>query len=61
MEKYLLNILACPNCHGQLDYNKMKHSLICHVDKLRFQIDSDIPNLRLDQAEAMVGEDEDAL
>ncbi len=43
MDKKLLEILACPICKGELDYDKDNNELICKKDKLAFPINDDIP------------------
>ncbi len=43
MDKKLLDILACPVCKGELEYDKEHSELLCHKDKLAFPIRDDIP------------------
>ena len=43
MDNKLLDILACPICKGELDYDKENNELICEKDKLAFPIRDDIP------------------
>jgi uncharacterized protein YbaR (Trm112 family) len=43
MDKSLLEILACPVCKGDLEYDKDKQELICHKDNLAYPIRDDIP------------------
>ncbi|MCP3849317.1 MAG: Trm112 family protein [Gammaproteobacteria bacterium] len=43
MDKKLLEILACPVCKGELDYDKAANELICNKDKLAFPVRDDIP------------------
>ena len=49
----LLEKLACPKCHGTLDYSEQEEKLTCKVDKLSFKVIEDIPLLNLDQAEKL--------
>ncbi|MGH7725230.1 MAG: Trm112 family protein [Candidatus Eiseniibacteriota bacterium] len=49
----LLSILVCPQCKGDLLYNKEESHLTCPVDKLRFRVVGDIPVMLLDQAERL--------
>ncbi|MFH0829747.1 MAG: Trm112 family protein [Candidatus Aenigmatarchaeota archaeon] len=52
MSKELLDILVCPKCKGELDYDRKAEKLICRRDKLRFGIiEGSIPNMLLDEAE----------
>lgn len=41
----LLESIVCPICFGQLEYNKIKHQLICQKDKLAYPIRDNIPVL----------------
>lgn len=43
MDKKLLDILACPICKGDLEYDRENNELICHKDHLAFPIRDDIP------------------
>ena len=43
MDNKLLDILACPICKGELNYDKENSELICAKDKLAFPIRDDIP------------------
>ncbi len=50
--KELLDILVCPKCKGELDYDKKAEKLVCSKDRLRFSIiDGSIPNMLIDEAE----------
>ena len=51
LSQRLLEKLACPVCHGRLEYNKQDEKLTCPVDKLSFKVIDEIPLLNLDQAE----------
>lgn len=50
MKKILLSALACPKCHGKLEYDLQKNQLICPTDKLAFIIKDNIPVLLENQA-----------
>ncbi|MCO6537845.1 MAG: Trm112 family protein [Gilliamella sp.] len=45
MKDILLNALACPKCHGQLQYNATNQQLICHTDNLVYTVKDNIPVL----------------
>lgn len=45
MNTRLLNALACPVCHGKLDYQEDAQQFICHHDQLAFPIVDQIPVL----------------
>lgn len=47
----LLEILACPKCKGDLNYDRDNNKLICENCKLRYRIDDDIPIMLIDEAE----------
>ena len=51
LSKQLLDILACPKCKGDLDYEKEKSRLACGKCGLRFSINNDIPNMLVEEAE----------
>lgn len=48
----LLNILACPQCKGSLDYDVDNDRLICGQCKLRYPIRDDIPVMLVEEAES---------
>ena len=47
----LLEILACPKCKGDLNYDRDNNKLICENCKLRYRIDDNIPIMLIDEAE----------
>jgi uncharacterized protein YbaR (Trm112 family) len=51
LNKKLLEILACPKCKGDLEYNKDENKLICNSCRLRYKIEDDIPIMLIDEAE----------
>lgn len=52
LEKELLDILACPKCKGNLDYDRKKNKLTCKKCRLRFAVlNDDIPDMLLEDAE----------
>ncbi|MCK4225317.1 Trm112 family protein [candidate division WOR-3 bacterium] len=53
MKKELLDILVCPNCKGELEYDKKNSRLICHKCKLAYPIKDDIPVMLVDEAEEL--------
>lgn len=58
MDKKLLDILACPLCHGELKYepkNTLGPVLICEYDKLAFKIQEGIPVLLEEEAVSLEG------
>ena len=53
MNKQLLDILACPTCHGHLEYDEQHQHLICRIEKLAYPIKNGIPILLAEQAETL--------
>ena len=51
LEKELLDILACPKCKGDLDYDRKAEKLICQACRLKYAIRDDIPIMLIDEAE----------
>ena len=51
IDKKLLDILVCPKCKGDLEYDKKDDRLICHKCKLAYPIKDDIPVMLIDEAE----------
>ena len=51
LSKELLEILVCPQCKGDLEYDVPGARLICHACRLRYAIQDDIPIMLIDEAE----------
>jgi hypothetical protein len=52
LSKDLLEILVCPKCKGDLEYDRENQKLICHDCRLRYLIKDDIPIMLIDEAES---------
>lgn len=52
LDKELLDILACPKCKGDLEYDQENQKLICHKCRLKYAIKDDIPIMLIDEAES---------
>ncbi len=50
MDKKQLEIMACPECHGKLNYAKDSRELICEKCKLAFPVRDDIPVMLIEEA-----------
>ncbi|NQY51114.1 MAG: Trm112 family protein [Piscirickettsiaceae bacterium] len=50
MDKSLLEILACPSCKGNLDYDSPQQELICLNCMLAYPIRDDIPIMLIEKA-----------
>ena len=55
LSEQLLEILVCPACKGDLEYDREAEKLICHACKLRFAIEDDIPIMLIEEAERLDG------
>ncbi|MCK4306704.1 Trm112 family protein [candidate division WOR-3 bacterium] len=53
LDDKLLEILACPKCKGDLEYDRKNEKLICHKCKLAYAIKDDIPIMLIDEAEKL--------
>ena len=51
LDKELLDILACPKCKGNLEYDKENEKLICHTCRLKYNIKDRIPIMLIEEAE----------
>ena len=50
LEPWVLEILACPSCHGTLAPNDAESALDCQGCGLRYPVRDDIPVLLVDEA-----------
>ena len=50
--KELQDILACPKCKGDLEYDTKNEKLICQKCRLKYDIKEDIPIMLIDEAES---------
>jgi uncharacterized protein YbaR (Trm112 family) len=51
ISKELLEILACPQCRGDVKLTAREDALECAACKLRYPIKDDIPIMLIDEAE----------
>ncbi len=51
IDEALLEILACPKCKGDLEYDREDDKLICNACRLKFRVEDDIPIMLIDEAE----------
>ena len=54
LSEKLLEILACPACKGDLEYDRSGNKLICTPCRLKYSVDDDIPIMLIDEAEKIV-------
>ena len=50
----LLEILACPNCKGDIYLNETEDGLICEKCRLVYEIKDDIPIMLIEEAKPLV-------
>lgn len=53
ISKELLEILACPQCKGDIHLNESEDGLICDRCKLLYEIRDDIPVMLIDEAKKL--------
>ncbi|MDD2902733.1 MAG: Trm112 family protein [Syntrophales bacterium] len=53
ISKELLDILACPQCKGDIHLNDKGDGLICDKCKLLYEIKDDIPIMLIDEAKPL--------
>jgi len=51
----LLEILACPVCHGSLLYDHATQELVCRFDHIAFPIRNDVPIMLISEARKSEG------
>ena len=51
LDDALLNILACPACKGDLEYDRVKNLLECRRCRLRYFVKDDMPIMVIEEAE----------
>lgn len=50
ISKELLDILACPNCKGDIHLNQPQDGLVCDACHLMYPIKDDIPIMLVEEA-----------
>lgn len=50
LSQELLDILVCPQCKGDLNYDAVANHLTCPVCRLRYAVEGDIPIMLIDEA-----------
>lgn len=49
----LLEILVCPQCHGELEYRLEPESLVCYACRLVYPVEDDIPVMLIEEAKPL--------
>ena len=50
LNKKLLEILACPQCHGTVRWDEKLQGVVCNQCKLLYEVKNDIPIMLVDAA-----------
>ncbi|VAW57607.1 FIG002473: Protein YcaR in KDO2-Lipid A biosynthesis cluster [hydrothermal vent metagenome] len=50
MDKKQIDMIACPECHGKVTYDKETKALICESCQLAFPVQDGIPVMLIDEA-----------
>lgn len=53
MEPWLLEILVCPRCKGELTHREKPEALVCTSCKLVYEVRDGIPILLIDEAKPL--------
>lgn len=53
LSKDLLEILACPQCKGEIQTNEDQDKLLCHACKLAYPVRDGIPVMLVDEAQPL--------
>jgi len=53
ISKELLEILACPQCKGEVTLTEKEDGLVCRTCKLLYAIKDDIPIMLIDEAQRL--------
>ncbi|MDQ3940913.1 MAG: Trm112 family protein [Actinomycetota bacterium] len=52
LDEKLLEILACPNCRGEVEYLQAENVIVCRGEcRYRYPVRDDIPVMLIDEAE----------
>jgi uncharacterized protein len=50
IDAWLLELLVCPRCRGELRYEEDPESLVCEAEHLRYEVRDGIPILLVEEA-----------
>ena len=51
--KKVLEILACPQCHGAVRWDEKSGGIICNQCKLLYEVKEDIPIMLVEEAKIL--------
>jgi hypothetical protein len=49
----LKEILACPQCKGELEFREAQDEIVCRKCKLVYRVEDDIPVMLIDEAKPL--------
>ncbi len=50
LDQELLDILICPDCHGEVEYKERRRLIICTQCALQYPVRDDIPVMLVEEA-----------
>ena len=50
LDEKLLEILVCPDCHGDVEYKDRRHLVICTQCGLQYPVKDGIPSMLVEEA-----------
>ena len=53
IEQWLLDLLVCPRCKGELTHETEPEALVCPRCRLRYEVRDNIPVLLIDEAQPL--------
>ena len=53
LNKQLLEILVCPQCHGKVHFDAKLSGIICDQCKLLYEVKDDIPVMIVEEAKKL--------
>lgn len=56
MDKKQIELMACPECHGKLEYLKASKELTCETCQLAFPVRDGIPVMLIEEARNLAEE-----
>lgn len=56
MDKKHIEMMACPECQGKLEFNKTNKELVCENCQLAFPVRDGIPVMLIEEARQLAGQ-----
>jgi hypothetical protein len=53
LNKKLLEIMACPQCHGNVCWDEKLSGIVCEKCKLLYEVKNDIPIMLVEEAKQL--------